>query len=67
MKPSTTTVPNMLLRQACEFQGWSQKVVAQQIDAPAICYISRWERGNMTPSPLCRENPTDCLAKMRER
>src|SRR5262249_55223389 len=55
MKSSTTTVPNILLRQARELRGWSQKFVAEQIDAPATCYISRWERGRTIPSPFYRE------------
>ncbi|HET8846220.1 MAG TPA: tetratricopeptide repeat protein [Ktedonobacteraceae bacterium] len=55
MKTTTTAIPNILLRQARELRGWSQKFVAEQIDAPAVCYISRWERGNTIPSPFYRE------------
>jgi tetratricopeptide (TPR) repeat protein/transcriptional regulator with XRE-family HTH domain len=55
MKSASTTVPNILLRQARELRGWSQKFVAEQVDAPATCYISRWERGYTIPSPFYRE------------
>jgi transcriptional regulator with XRE-family HTH domain len=55
MKSATVAVPNTLLRQARELRGWSQKFVCEQIDAPALCYISRWERGYTTPSPFYRE------------
>ncbi|HEU5226714.1 MAG TPA: NB-ARC domain-containing protein [Ktedonobacteraceae bacterium] len=55
MKSATTAVPNMLLSQARELRGWSQKFVAEQIGAPATCYLSRWERGHTTPSPFYRE------------
>lgn len=55
MKSATVAVPNTLLRQARELRGWSQKKVSEQIDAPAICYVSRWERGHTIPSPFYRE------------
>jgi transcriptional regulator with XRE-family HTH domain len=55
MKSAAVAVPNALLRQARELRGWSQKFVSEQIDAPAICYISRWERGHTIPSPFYRE------------
>ncbi|GHO57942.1 NB-ARC domain-containing protein [Ktedonobacter robiniae] len=55
MKSAAVAIPNTLLRQARELRGWSQKFVSEQIDAPAICYISRWERGHTIPSPFYRE------------
>ncbi|MFL5625265.1 MAG: helix-turn-helix domain-containing protein [Ktedonobacteraceae bacterium] len=53
MKKATQAIPNHLLRQERELRGWSQKYVAEQIDA-ADYYISRWECGSASPSPHYR-------------
>jgi tetratricopeptide (TPR) repeat protein/transcriptional regulator with XRE-family HTH domain len=52
---SMKSIPNRLLKEARELRGWSQQYVAERIDAPASCYISRWERGVTFPSPYYRE------------
>jgi transcriptional regulator with XRE-family HTH domain len=49
------TALNNALRRERELRGWSQRYVAEQIEAPSQFYISRWERGVTTPSPYYRE------------
>ena len=55
METNSIVIPNVRLKQMREMRGWSQKFVAEQIDAPAACYVSRWERGITRPSPFYRE------------
>jgi len=50
-----TPAPNHQLRVLRELRGWSQRYLADQLDAPSSTYISRWERGTATPSPYYRE------------
>lgn len=49
------SILNQRLKRMRELRGWSQKYVAERIDAPAVCYVSRWERGVTTPSPFYQE------------
>lgn len=53
MRKAEYALPNPLLKQERQLRGWSQKYVAEQIDA-ATYYISRWERGSTSPSPHFR-------------
>ncbi len=55
MKHKVQAIPNQSLRRERELRGWSQQEVAERIDAPSSYYISRWERGVISPSPLYRE------------
>jgi tetratricopeptide (TPR) repeat protein/DNA-binding XRE family transcriptional regulator len=55
MKRKAQTIPNYSLRRERELRGWSQQELAERIDAPSSYYISRWERGVISPSPLYRE------------
>ena len=41
--------PNTHLKRKRQLRGWSQAYLAEQIDVPAR-YISRWERGEVSPS-----------------
>jgi transcriptional regulator with XRE-family HTH domain len=43
------------LRRERELRGWSQQYVAEAIEAPDASYVSRWERGVVSPSPQYRE------------
>ena len=52
----------MLLKQAREERGWSQKDVAQKIGTDSKT-VSRWERGVAYPSPYFRQK----LAKLFEK
>ena len=54
---------NQQLRRERELRGWSQSFVAEQIDAPASSYISRWERGIAIPSPFYREKLCSLFGK----
>jgi transcriptional regulator with XRE-family HTH domain len=36
-------------------RGWSQQHVAEAIEAPDASYVSRWERGVVSPSPYYQE------------
>ncbi len=53
MKKTPQAIPNKRLRAERELRGWSQKYVAEQIGADHY-YLSRWERGIITPSPYYR-------------
>ncbi len=55
MTQEKSTTANTLLKQERELRGWSQGYLAEQIGAPASSYISRWERGEVLPSPYYRE------------
>src|SRR6185437_4612117 len=55
MKYIAKVGPNERLKWEREIRGWSQKYVAEQIDAPSVHYISRWERGLITPGSFYRE------------
>jgi transcriptional regulator with XRE-family HTH domain len=43
------------LRRERTLRGWSQQYVAEAIEAPDASYVSRWERGVVSPSPYYRE------------
>lgn len=47
-------ISNSLLKAERELRGWSQRYVAEQIDADHY-YLSRWEHGTATPSPHYRQ------------
>ncbi|MDQ2713623.1 MAG: helix-turn-helix transcriptional regulator [Chloroflexota bacterium] len=53
MKKAGNITPNLRLKAAREARGWSQKYVADQIDADHY-YLSRCERGTAFPSPHYR-------------
>lgn len=46
--------PNVRLRHERQLRGWSQAHLAEQIDVPDY-YISRWERGEVLPSPYYQQ------------
>ena len=43
------------LRRERALRGWSQQYVAEAIEAPDASYVSRWERGVVSPSPYYQE------------
>jgi transcriptional regulator with XRE-family HTH domain len=43
------------LRRERALRGWSQQHVADAIEAPDASYVSRWERGVVSPSPYYQE------------
>jgi len=51
------------LRRERTLRGWSQQHVADAIDAPDASYVSRWERGVVSPSPYYQER----LCRLFER
>ncbi len=53
---------NMLLKQAREEHGWSQKDVAEKIGTDPKT-VSRWERRVAYPSPYFRQKLSDLFAK----
>src|SRR5438874_5076290 len=52
----------MLLKQAREERGWSQKDVAQKIGTDAKT-VSRWERSVAYPSPYFRQKLSELFEK----
>ena len=54
MKKTRIGIPNQRLKAERELRGWSQKYVAEQIGADHY-YLSRWERGTISPSPYYRQ------------
>src|SRR5690242_8969067 len=57
--------PNVLLRHERQLRGWSQGRLAEQIDVPDY-YISRWERGEVLPSPYYQQKLCELLGKSAE-
>jgi transcriptional regulator with XRE-family HTH domain len=57
--------PNTLLRRERQLRGWSQTYLAQQIDVPDY-YISRWERGEVLPSPFYQQKLCEFFGKTAE-
>jgi transcriptional regulator with XRE-family HTH domain len=54
--------PNVLLRHERQLRGWSQAHLAEQIDVPDY-YISRWERGEVLPSPYYQQKLCQVFGK----
>lgn len=63
MKKVAAASPNNLLRRERELRGWSQKEVAERINALGPHYVSRWERGNASPSPYYRQRLCELFGK----
>jgi transcriptional regulator with XRE-family HTH domain len=57
--------PNVLLRHERQLRGWSQAHLAEQIDVPDY-YISRWERGEVLPSPYYQQKLCAVFGKTAE-
>jgi transcriptional regulator with XRE-family HTH domain len=57
--------PNVLLRHERQLRGWSQAYLAEQIDVPDY-YISRWERGEVLPSPYYQQKLCQVFGKTAE-
>ena len=57
--------PNVLLRYERQLRGWSQAYLAEQIDVPDY-YISRWERGEVLPSPYYQQKLCQVFGKTAE-
>jgi tetratricopeptide (TPR) repeat protein/transcriptional regulator with XRE-family HTH domain len=54
MKKPANVVPNLQLKRAREYRGWSQEDVAREVGTVAFT-VSRWERGIALPSPYFRQ------------
>lgn len=57
--------PNELLRHERQLRGWSQGHLARQIGVPDY-YISRWERGEVLPSPYYQQKLCELFDKTAE-
>src|SRR6266516_975200 len=57
--------PNVLLRHERQLRGWSQAHLAEQIDVPDY-YISRWERGEVLPSPYYQQKLCEVFADNKD-
>src|SRR5712692_10366998 len=57
--------PNERLRRERQLRGWSQVHLAEQIDVPDY-YISRWERGEVLPSPYYQQKLCEIFGKTAE-
>ncbi len=62
----STSTPNQRLRRERQLRGWSQSHVAKQIKVPDY-YISRWERGDVTPSPYYQQRLCELFEKTAEQ
>src|SRR2546425_534175 len=58
--------PNLQLRRERQLRGWSQAYLAEEIGAPGDYYISRWERGEVLPSPLYQQKLCELFGKTAE-
>ncbi len=58
-------VPNHYLKRERQLKGWSQVYLAKQIEVPDY-YISRWERGEVTPSPYYQQKLCDLFGMTAE-
>lgn len=50
VKKAAQATPNRLLKAARKERGWTQREVADRIDAPLALNVSRWESGTAFPS-----------------
>ena len=57
--------PNQRLQRERKLRGWSQAYIAKQIDAPDY-YLSRWERGDVLPSPFYQQKLCELFGKTAE-
>jgi transcriptional regulator with XRE-family HTH domain len=57
--------PNLRLRHERQLRGWSQGRLAEHIDVPDY-YISRWERGEVLPSPFYQQKLCELFGKSAE-
>src|SRR6266851_3096851 len=57
--------PNERLRRERQLRGWSQVYLAEQIRVPDY-YISRWERGDVLPSPYYQQKLCEVFGKTAE-
>src|SRR5438067_8650009 len=57
--------PNERLRRERQLRGWSQGYLAEQIGVPDY-YISRWERGEVLPSPYYQQKLCGVFGKTAE-
>ena len=57
--------PNTRLRRERQLRGWSQVYMAEQIGTPDY-YISRWERGEVLPSPYYQQKLCALFGKTAE-
>jgi transcriptional regulator with XRE-family HTH domain len=57
--------PNRYLRRERQLRGWSQAYLAEQIGVPDY-YLSRWERGEVLPSPFYQQKLCELFGKTAE-
>jgi len=57
--------PNQHLQHERKLRGWSQAYTAEQIGAPDY-YLSRWERGEVLPSPFYQQKLCELFGKTAE-
>ncbi len=58
-------ISNPYLKRERQLKGWSQVYLAKQIEVPNY-YISRWERGEVTPSSYYQQKLCDLFGKTAE-
>src|SRR5260370_41708320 len=56
---------NTQLRRERQLRGWSQVYMAEQLGTPNY-YISRWERGDVLPSPFYQQKLCELFGKTAE-
>jgi len=56
---------NTQLRRERQLRGWSQVYMAEQLGTPDY-YISRWERGEVLPSPFYQQKLCELFGKTAE-
>lgn len=58
--------PNEKLKRERQLRGWSQGVVAEKMGGIPDYYISRWERGEVLPSPFYQQQLCALFGKTAE-
>jgi transcriptional regulator with XRE-family HTH domain len=58
--------PNEQLKRERQLRGWSQVVVAEKLGGIPDYYISRWERGEVSPSPFYQQQLCTIFGKTAE-
>jgi transcriptional regulator with XRE-family HTH domain len=66
VRKATEALPNVLLRKARQERGWSQKELADLIEAPQSFMISRWENGTASPGPCYQKKLSSIFGKCYE-
>jgi tetratricopeptide (TPR) repeat protein/transcriptional regulator with XRE-family HTH domain len=63
MRNNEKVLPNELLQHERERHNWSREYVAQQVSAPEVRMVGRWEREGVLPHPDYRQRLCELFSK----